>query len=311
MFKFICRRILYSIPILFGVTLVTFLLFNVAGGDPAAQAAGRYATLDQIESMRAQMGLNKPLIYQYFDLVRQIFTFDWGRSWSSKQPISYLILSGIGPTLTVTVPAFLLSLIFNIPLALLMAYRRNSIFDKSTLVFCLALLSISSVVYVLAGQYFLSYKLNLFPVSGWDPSALGRWYYATLPILILFALSLGGDILFFRTVFLEEMYQDYVRTARSKGLSEGVVLFKHILKNALIPIITLVVLQIPFLIVGSLLIESYFGIPGLGGLIFQAIQEADFPVIKAVTIMGAVLYIFLQVMCDVAYALVDPKVRLS
>lgn len=311
MFKFIIRRILYSVPILFGVTLVTFLLFNVAGGDPAAQAAGRYATPEQIEVMRTQMGLNKPLLFQYFDLLRQIFTLDWGRSWSSKQPISYLIASGMGPTLTVTVPAFIISLLFNIPLALLMAYRRNSAFDKSTLVFCLALLSISSVVYVLAGQYFLSYKWGLFPISGWDPDPIGRWHFATLPIIILFALSLGGDILFFRTVFLEEMYQDYVRTARSKGVSETTVLFKHVLRNALIPIITLVVLQIPFLIVGSLLIESYFGIPGLGGLIYQAIQEADFPVIKAVTIMGAVLYIFLQVVSDVAYAIVDPKVRLS
>jgi peptide/nickel transport system permease protein len=248
---------------------------------------------------------------QYFSLVKQILTFDWGRSWSSKQPIADLILSGIGPSLTVTVPAFLISLLINIPLALLMAYKRNSFFDKATLVFCLGLISISSVVYVMAGQYFLSYKWGLFPISGWDPGFVGRWQFATLPILILVVLSLGGDILFFRTVFLEEMYQDYVRTARSKGISEMRVMCKHVLRNALIPIITLVVLQIPFLIVGSLLIESYFGIPGLGGLTFQAIQEADFPVIKAITIMGAVLYIFLQLLSDILYALVDPKIRLS
>lgn len=311
MLKFIFRRVLYMVPILFGVTLVMFILFNVAGGDPAAQAVGRYATPAQIAVMRTEMGLDRPLVIQYFDLVRQIFTLDWGRSWSSKQSITGLLTAGIGPSLTVTAPAFLISLLINIPLALLIAYKRNSIFDKSTLVFCLGLMSVSSVVYVLAGQYILSYKLGLFPISGWDPSLIGRWQYAFLPILILVGLSLGGDILFFRTVFLEEMYQDYVRTARSKGLNERAVLFKHVLRNALIPIITLVVLEIPFLILGSLLIESYFGIPGVGGLIFQAIQEADFPVIKALTIMSAVLYIVLQLVSDVLCALVDPKIRLE
>jgi peptide/nickel transport system permease protein len=311
MLKFIVRRLLYMIPILLGVTLVTFMLFNVVGGDPAAQAAGRYATPEQIETLRSELGLNKPLLQQYFDLLKHIFTLDWGRSWSSKQPIAVLIQDGIGPSLSVTLPAFIISLLINIPLALVMAYRRNTRFDKSMLVFCLAMISISSVVYVLAGQYFLSYKLGWFPVSGWDPSFLGRWNYTILPILIMVVLSLGGDILFFRTVFLEEMYQDYVRTARSKGLPESRVLFKHVLRNAMIPIITLTVLQIPFLIVGSLLIESFFGIPGLGGLIYRAIQEADFPVIKAMTVMSAVLYIVLQLVSDIAYALVDPKVRLE
>jgi peptide/nickel transport system permease protein len=309
MAKYIARRVLYMIPILFGVTLVTFLLFNVAGGDPAAQAAGRYATGEQIQAMRVEMGLDQPLVMQYFTMCKQIFTLDWGRSWSSKQLISELILSGIGPSLTVTLPAFVLSLLISVPLALLMAYKRNSFFDKSILISCLAGISVSSVVYVLAGQYFISYKLGLFPISGWDPSWVGRWQFVALPILIMVALSVGGDILFYRTVFLEEMFQDYVRTARAKGIPEKDVLFKHILKNALIPIITLVVLQIPFLILGSLLIESYFGIPGLGGLIFQAIQEADFPVIKALTIMSAVLYIILQLLSDIAYAWADPKVR--
>lgn len=311
MWKYLARRLLYMIPILFGITLVTFILFNVAGGDPAAQAAGRYATPEQIAIMRTQLGLDKPLLAQYFDLIRQIFTMDWGRSWSSKQPIGGLIMSGLGPSLTVTVPAFLIALIINLPLALLMAYRRNSFFDKSILITCLALISISSVVYVLAGQYFLSYKMSWFPISGWDPSWSGRWEYVTLPIIIMVALSLGGDILFYRTVFLEEMYQDYVRTARSKGIPEWKILFKHILRNALIPIITLLVLQIPFLIIGSLLIESYFGVPGLGSLTYQAIQEADFPTIKALTIMGAILYMILQVVSDVVFALVDPKVRLD
>ncbi|MGE0526008.1 MAG: ABC transporter permease [Bdellovibrionales bacterium] len=311
MLRYIARRVLYMIPIMFGVTLLTFILFNVAGGDPAAQAAGRYATPEQIAMMRTQMGLDKPLAFQYLDLVRQLFTLDFGRSWSSKQEISTLIWNGIGPSLSVTLPGFTLSLLITIPLALVLAFYRKSFLDRSALVICLALNSISSVVYVMAGQYLLSYKADMFPISGWDPSWDGRWQYALLPILIMVTISLGSYILFFRTVFLDEMYQDYVRTARSKGLSNRKILLKHILRNALIPIITLVVLQIPFLIVGSLLIESFFAIPGLGGLIYQAIQEADFPVIKAMTIIGAVLYMFFQVVSDLLYALVDPKIRLG
>ncbi len=311
MWKFLLRRILYMIPVLFGVTLITFVLFNVAGGDPAAQAAGRYATPEQIATMRTQMGLDKPLVVQYFDLVKSLATLDFGRSWSSKQQISHLIVAGIGPSLTVTMPGFVISLLITIPLSLLLAHRRNSVFDKTTLIVCLALISLSSVVYVLAGQYFFAYKLGWFPISGWDPSWDGRWQYATLPIIIMVALSLGSYILFFRTVFLDEMFQDYVRTARSKGLSNSKILLKHVLRNALVPIITLVVMQIPFLIVGSLLIESFFGVPGLGGLIFQAIQEADFPVIKAMTIIGAVLYMIFQLISDLLYGLVDPKIRLG
>lgn len=311
MLKFLARRLLYMIPILFGVTLITFLLFNVAGGDPAATAAGRYATPEQIAMIRAEMGLDKSLLFQYLDLVRQIFTLDFGTSWSSKQQISVLIKNGIGPSMSVTVPAFILSLLITIPLALLLAHKRNTFFDKTMMVACLAMISLSSVVYVLAGQYIFSYLLGWFPISGWDPSWTGRWDYAILPILIIVSLSLGSYILFFRTVFLEEIYQDYVRTARSKGLSNAAILLKHVLRNALVPIITLVVLQIPFLIVGSLLIESFFGIPGLGGLIFTAIQEADFPVIKAMTLIGAVLYMIFQLISDLLYALVDPKIRLG
>ena len=311
MLRYILRRALYMIPILFGVTLVSFILFNVAGGDPAAQAAGRYATPEQIATLRAQMGLDKSLPLQYLDLLYQVFTFDFGRSWSSKQQISTLIVNGLGPSLSITVPGFLLTLLVTIPLSLLLAFKRQSLLDQTALVVCLALVSISSVVYVLAGQYFLAYQLGWFPISGWDNSWSGRWPYAALPIIIMVTLSLGSYILFFRTVFLDEMFQDYVRTARAKGLSNRKILLKHVLRNALVPIITLVVLQIPFLIVGSLLIESFFGSPGLGGLIYQAIQESDFPVIKAMTIISAILYMLFQLLSDVLYALVDPKIRLG
>lgn len=311
MLKYAIRRILYVIPILFGVTLVCFLLFNVAGGDPAAQAAGKYATAEQIEVIRAELGLDQPLPMQYLDYLKQIVTFDFGRSWSTKQQISEMFLSGIGPSLTVTLPAFLIALMITIPLALLLGYKRDTLLDKTAMIICLAMISISSLVYILAGQYFLSYKWDLFPISGWDSSFLGRWEYAMLPILILISLTLGTYILFFRTIFIEEMNKDYVRTARSKGLSNRVVLTKHILRNALIPIITLVVLQIPFLILGSLLIESFFGIPGLGGLLVNAINNADFPVIKAMIVILTILYTTFNLISDLLYAVVDPKVRLE
>lgn len=310
MFKYVIRRCLYMIPILFGVILITFLLFNVAGGDPAGQAAGKYATEERIAEVREELGLNDPLPVQLFNYVKQVVTFDFGRSWSTKQNITSMVADGIGPSLSLTVPGFFLAQIISICLALLIAHFRGSVFDKSMMVLCLALMSLSSLVYILYFQYGLAYVAGLFPISGWDPSLLGRWEFVALPIIIFVVISLGSNILFYRTVFLDELFQDYVRTARSKGLSDKKILFKHILRNALIPIITLIVYQMPFLIVGSLLLESFFGIPGLGGLIYQAIQNADFPVIKAMTFIGAVLYMVFQLLADVLYAVVDPKIQL-
>lgn len=311
MLKYSLRRILYMIPILFGVTLVTFLLFNVAGGSPAAAAAGRYATAEQIETIKAELGLNKSLPLQYVDFLRQIFTLDFGHSWASKQRISTLIWDGIGPSLSITGPALLITLLISVPLGLLLAFFRNTLIDRSTMIFCLALISVSSLVYVLAGQYILAYQLGWFPISGWDSSWSGRWEYATLPIIILVVLMVGTDLLFYRTVFLEEIYQDYVRTARSKGVSNLIVMTKHVLRNSLVPIITLVILEIPLLITGTLLVESFFGIPGLGGLIYTAIQNSDFPVIKAMTVVSAMLYMVFQLISDLLYAVVDPKIRLG
>lgn len=311
MLRYSLRRLLYSIPILFGITLITFILFNVAGGSPAITAAGRYATAEQIESIKEQLGLNKSLPMQYLDFVKQIFTFDFGYSWSTKSRISDLILDGLGPSLSVTLPAFVVSLLITIPLGLLLAHRRNSALDRTALVISLGLVSVSSLVYVLAGQYFLGFKLGLFPIAGWDTSFFGRWEYTLLPIIILVVLTVGTDLLFYRTIFLEEIHQDYVRTARSKGLSDRTILLKHVLRNSLIPIITIIILEIPLLITGTLLIESFFGIPGLGGLIFQAIENSDFPVIKAITIVSAILYMGFQLFSDLLYALVDPKIRLE
>ena len=309
MAKFILRRTLYMIPILFGIALITFLLFNMAGGDPAAQAAGKYATAERIAEVRAELGLDGPLYMQFGRHLQQMITFDFGRSWSTKQTISSMITSGIDASMSLTVPAFIIAQIITIALALFIAFFRGTLFDKSSLVFCLALMSFSSLVYILAGQYFMAYEFSMFPISGWDPSWVGRWQYLILPILIYVILSLGSNVLFYRTVFIDQLHQDYVRTARSKGLTDNVIMFKHILRNALIPIITVIVAQMPFLIVGSLLIEAFFGIPGLGGMTFLAINDADFPVIKAMTMIGAVLYLIFQLIADIMYAVVDPMVQ--
>ncbi len=310
MFKYITRRLLYMIPILFGVTLLTFFLFNVVGGDPAAQAAGKHATVEQIETIRKELGLDRPLIQQYLFFVKQIVSLDFGRSWATKQQIWTMFKDGVGPSLSLTFPAFVLAQILTISLALLVARWRGTGFDRTTKIVCLAMMSLSSLVYILWGQYILAYQWGWFPISGWDSSLAGRWEYLGLPILIFILLSIGGNVLFYRTVFLDEIYQDYVRTARAKGLSETRTLFVHVLRNALIPIITRVVLQMPFLILGSLLLESFFGIPGLGGIVVQAIQNADFPVIKAMTFLSAILYMVFQLISDVLYAVVDPKVQL-
>tara|TARA_Y100000817_G_C16851656_1_gene542311 strand:- start:166 stop:1086 length:921 start_codon:yes stop_codon:yes gene_type:complete len=305
------------IPILFGVTLITFLLFNVAGGDPAAQMAGKNATAERIEEIRVLYGFNKPIHMQYLDFVRQIVTFDYGRSISSKQKISTMIfgespeLSPVLTSLSLTLPAFLLTLLITISIALVLTVKRGSKLDKSVMVICLALLSFSSLVYILVGQKWLGYELGIFEISGWDPSWTERWRYLTLPTIIFVILSLGSNILFYRTIFLEEIFQDYVRTAKSKGLGQKVILFKHVLRNAMIPIITLVVIQMPFLILGALLTEAFFGIPGLGGLIFQALNEADFPVIRAMTVLITIMYMVFQLITDVLYSVVDPKVTLK
>ncbi|MCB0362337.1 MAG: ABC transporter permease [Bdellovibrionales bacterium] len=310
MLKYVFRRTLYMIPIMLGITIVTFLLFNVAGGDPAAQAAGKHATAEQIQQFKAELGLDRPLPQQYLFFLKQILQLDFGRSWSTKQTVASMIGEGVGVSLSLTVPAFLLSLLITISLALLTAHLRGTLFDRVVMVACLGLMSLSSLVYILYGQYYLGFELGLFPITGWDPSWVGRWEYLALPIIIYVSFSLGGNILIYRTAFLDEIHQDYVRTAKSKGLGTGTILFKHVLKNAMVTIITLVVMQMPFLITGSLLLESFFSIPGLGGMVVQGIQNSDFPVIKAMTVMGAALYMIFQLLSDVLYAFVDPKIQL-
>ena len=308
MLAYIIRRLFLAVPTLIGITLITFLLLNVVG-DPAISQAGEKASAETILRTRKKLGLDKSKSAQYVDFLKQSVTLDLGESWSKKRPVRTLIAEGVGPSLALTVPAFFFATVISIALALFCAFYRDSIVDRTVVILAVAGMSISSLAYIIFFQYFFAYRWNLVPVFGFAALPAGM-VFLVLPWMIWIVLSLGSDVRFFRTVMLEEMGQDYVRTAAAKGLPTRTVLFKHILKNALIPIITRVVIAFPFLFVGSLLLESFFGIPGLGLMSYEALTTNDFPVLKAMVVIGALLYILFSLISDVLYAVVDPRVRL-
>ena len=308
---YVLRRLLYVIPVLFGVCFIIFILFNIVSPDPTLIMLGKHATISQMEALREELGLNRHWFIQYLDLVKSAFTFDFGRSWSTKQEIFEMIKVGAVPSLTLSFPAFFLSTILSICISLLVAFYRGKIVDRLMVLCCVAMMSISSLAYILFGQWFFAFKLGWFEISGYEYGFPNFIPYVLLPILIWVFLTVGSDVRFYRTIILDEIFQDYVRTARAKGLGEKVILFKHVLKNAMIPIITYVVIQIPFLILGTLLLESFFSIPGLGGMTLDAINSSDFPVIRAMTILSSIAYIIFGIITDVLYTVVDPRIRLS
>lgn len=299
------------IPVVLGVSFIIFLLFNVVVGDPAPMLLGKHATARQIYELREQLGLNKSFFAQYLDIVKSAFTFDFGRSWSTRQEISEMIKQGALPSLALTVPAFTISTILSLFIALFVAFYRGKGIDLFVRFVCIAGMSISSVAYILFFQWFFAFKLGWFEISGFETTFPEILSYVTLPGIIWIVLSLGSDVRFFRTVILDEIYQDYVRTARAKGLSESRILLKHVLRNSMIPIITHVIIEIPFLILGALLLESFFSIPGLGGIILNALNSSDFPVIKAMSVLSSVVYILFSLVSDVLYTFADPRVRLK
>lgn len=297
------------IPIVFGVLLLTFVLFTLVGGDISLEIAGKNATAETINEIREEYGLNKPLFLswdsQFVSHFRNSLTFDFGRA-RDREPVLDKIRRGVGPSLMLTVPMFFGVMIISVSLALIIAFVRGSVWDILAVVVCVAGMSIPYLSFILFGQYFLAYKWGLFPVF-FSPDLLAVQYVA-LPVLIGITAGLGSNLRFYRTIMLDEMRSDYVRTAFAKGLSTRRVLFKHVLKNAMIPIVTQVVLAIPFLFLGSLLLERFFGIPGLGYLMIEAIGSRDYFVINAMTYISAVLFVIFNVITDICYALVDPRV---
>ncbi len=309
MTTYIIRRLLYTIPIVFGVLLLTFVLFTLVGGDISIELAGKNATPETIAEIRQEYGLNKPLFLswdsQFINHFKNALTFDFGRA-RDREPVIDKIKRGVGPSLALTVPMFFGIVIISVSLSLVVAFVRGSIWDVLAVVICIAGMSLPYLSFILFGQYFFAYKWGFFPVF-FSPD-LATFQYVALPVLIGIVTGLGGNVRFYRTIMLDEMQSDYVRTAFAKGLDTRQVLFKHVLKNAMIPIITRVVLAIPFLFLGSLLLERFFGIPGLGYLMIEAIGSRDYFVINAMTYISAILFVIFNVITDICYALVDPRV---
>jgi peptide/nickel transport system permease protein len=300
------------IPTLAGVVLLVFFLFKGFGGDPAEILGGLNASPEQIEAIRDQLGLNRPVIEQLWIFVKQIASFDWGKSWATQESVSSLFATRLPATLTVMLPILVLEVVLAIPFALLVAYLRGSLTDRAIMIATTVALSISFLVYVIVGQYVFAFRLGWFPVQGWSDSLwTNLTVYAPLPVMLAVAVSLAPQTRLYRSFFLDEIGQDYVRTARAKGLSEGAVLTRHVLRNALIPILTNVALLLPGIFVGSFLIEVFFSIPGIGREVLLAVNRSDYPVIQAVTIYLAVLTMVINLVTDVLYKFVDPRVVLK
>ena len=311
MWSYVIRRLVYSVPTLLGAALVVFSLFHLVGGDPATLLLGKHATAERVAMVRSELGLDQPLPIQFGHFLKEIVTFDFGKSYTTREVISDRILKGVGPTLSLSIPAFFLTAFFSLLIALVVSYFRGRWIDRASLVFFVVLMSMPGLAYILFGQYILASKLGWFPISGYGSGWSERWYYLALPVLISVFLNLGSDIRFFRNSIIEEITQDYVRTARAKGLPEKFVYLKHVLKNSMIPVITYVVIQIPYLVLGSLLLESFFSIPGIGGMTVEAVKNSDFPVLKAMTTVISIVYILTNILTDILYHLVDPRMRLG
>ncbi|RZU01046.1 ABC transporter permease [Rivibacter subsaxonicus] len=312
MTAYLIRRLWQMIPTLIGVILLVFLLFKFFGGDPAEILGGLNSSPEQIEAIRDQLGLNQPWWIQLWIFVKQIVTFDWGRSWATNESVANLFATRLPATLTVMTPILLLEVLLAIPFALAVAYVRGSLTDRTIMVLTTVALSISFLVYVIVGQYVFAFRLGWFPVQGWSDSLwTNLTRYAPLPVLLAVAVSLAPQTRLYRTFFLDEIGHDYVRTARAKGLGERTIMLKHVLRNALIPILTNVAVLLPGIFVGSFLIETFFSIPGLGREVLLAVNRSDYPVIQAVTIYLAVITMLINLLTDLLYKVVDPRVVLK
>lgn len=312
MLNFLVRRILQMIPTLLGVMLLVFLLFHYFGGDPSEILAGMNASQEQIDSIRKQLGLDLPLWQQMWQFMLKVGTFDWGNSWATNEPVAKIFQTRLPATLTVMTPILVIEVLLGTLAGLAVAYVRGSLTDKVVMVICTVAMSISFLVYVIFGQYLFAFVLGWFPVQGWSNSVWTNLsVFTPLPVLLAVMVSLGPHTRLYRSFFLDEITQDYVRTARSKGLSEEAVLFRHVLPNALIPILTNVATHLPSIFIGSFLIEVFFSIPGLGREVYTAVNRSDYPVIQAVTIYLAALTMVINLLTDVLYQWVDPRVKLK
>src|SRR5688572_3192610 len=321
MLAYVIRRSAYGFVTVLGVLFLLFVLFFFVTQpeDMARRALGEKARPDAIAQWIANHGYARPRFWNpdapldtmLVEHYRRMLTFDFGRSDADDVPIARRLRSGIGPSLALTVPLFLLELPLAVGLALFVAFFRETYIDRSGVVLCVLAMSVSLLLYIIGGQYLLGKLLRWFPISGFDarPAVLPR--FMALPVTVGLLAALGENVRFYRAVFVEETGRDHVRTARAKGCSDGRVMVRHVLRNAMIPILTQVVLAIPFLFTGSLLLESFFGIPGLGSITVDAIHGNDFATLRTMVYIGALLFVGGQIVTDVSYALADPRVRLE
>lgn len=325
MLAYLVRRLLYAIPILLGVNVITFALFFVVNtpDDMARMQLGiKRVTPEAIERWKAERGYDKPLFVNsaagglstvtdtiFFEKSARLFVGDFGRAEDGRD-IAREIRTRMGPSLAIALPTFVLGLLVAVSLALTLAFFRATALDVWGVVLCVAAMSISGLFYIIGGQYVFAKVFRLVPISGFG-DGLDAWRFLVLPVAIGVVAGIGASTRWYRTIFLEEVSKDYVRTARAKGLSETLVFYRHILRNALIPILTGVVVVIPTLFMGSLLTESFFGIPGLGSYTIDAIQAQDFAVVRSMVFIGSVLYIVGLILTDISYTLVDPRIRFS
>lgn len=324
MLNYMIRRFFYAIPILIGVNLITFTLFFVVNtpDDMARMHLGmKHVTPEAIEKWKQARGYDRPLLVNnersglnkltdtiFFDKSVRLFVFDFGQA-DDGRDIGQDIRQRMWPSLAIALPVFIIGLLANITFALLLAFFRATYIDFGGVILLVMLMSISGLFYIIGGQYLIGKVFHLVPISGYQPG-IDAWKFIILPIVISIAAGIGSGSRWYRTIFLEEIAKDYVRTARAKGLSEIIVLFRHVLKNAMIPILTGAVVVLPILFMGSLIIESFFGIPGLGSYTIDAIQAQDFAIVRAMVFLGSVLYIIGLMLTDLSYTLVDPRVRL-
>lgn len=325
MMAYIIRRLLYAIPILIAVNVLTFLLFfyvNTPDDIARAQLGERRITADAIEQWKIARGYHKPMLWNqqaegiskitdtvFYDKSIKMMLFEFGSS-DSGRDINHDISQRMWPSLAIAIPTLLVGLALNISVALMIVFFRGTAIDTWAVVVCVFLLSISSLFYIIGGQFFLSKLLHLVPISGYD-TGINAIKFLILPVAIGVISGIGSGVRWYRTLFLEEISKDYVRTAHAKGLSAIHVLFKHVLKNAMIPILTGVVVILPLLFMGSLITESFFSIPGLGSYTIDGIQRQDFAIVRSMVYLGSVLYIIGLILTDISYTLVDPRVRLN
>ena len=312
MTAYLLRRLWQMIPTLLGVVLLVFFLFRWFGGDPAEILGGQNASAEQIQAIREQLGLNRPVWEQLLIFLKQIVTFNWGHSWATNESVATLFATRMPATLTVMLPILCLEVLLAIPFALAVSAVRGSLTDRAVMVLSTVAVSISLLVYVIVGQYFFAFRLGLFPVQGWSNSTwTNLTTYAPLPVMVAVAVALAPYTRLYRSFFLDEIGHDYVRTARAKGLPERRILLRHVLRNAMIPILTNISVALPGVFVGSFLLEVFFSIPGLGRELLLAVNRSDYPVIQAFAIYLAMLTMVINLLTDLLYKAVDPRVVLK